>query len=441
MSNLRVVDRSTADCYSQVVLARKPNNKWRFCVDYKNLNECTRSPALPIPDIKQMINRIGEKRPKYMTVIDLTSGYHQAPLAVDSMAYTAFICFMGLFEWLRVPFGLKGAPGYFQQIMATIVLFGILYKCTEVYLDDVFVHGNTGDEYFENLEEVFKRFRKYKLTIHPEKMRCGLTEVEYVGHTITESGIGHCRLRIDKVLQTTPPTTQGGLRSFVGVCEYFHDHVEHCADILRPLRDLMTPYNKSHKLHWTEEASLAFETMKERINACPKLYFIDTNAPIYLHTDASKYGIGAYLFQVVDGKDQPISYMSRTLSKTELRWSTTDKEAYAIVYALYKFEHLLRDVEFTIRTDHKNLTYMVESRSERVNRWRDYLQRFHCNVEHIPGKDNVLADAFSRILDLDAETIQLLTEEVPCEGRLTNEYLYIVYPMVRYGFWRNCTRL
>ena len=94
---------------------------------------------------------------------------------------------MGLFEWLRVPFGLKGAPGYFQQIMATVVLFGILYKCTEVYLDDVFVHGNTEDEYFDNLEEVFMRIRKFKLTIHPEKMRCGLTELEYVGHTITES--------------------------------------------------------------------------------------------------------------------------------------------------------------------------------------------------------------------------------------------------------------
>jgi transposase InsO family protein len=164
--------------------------------------------------------------------------------------------------------------------------------------------------------------------------------------------------------------------------------------------------------------------MKERINACPKLYFMDTNAPVYLHTDASKYGIGAYLFQVVDGMEQPISYMSRALSKTELRWSTTDKEAYAIVYALYKFEHLLRDVEFTIRTDHKNLTYMVESRSERVNRWRDYLQRFHCNVEHIPGKDNVLADAFSRIMDLDAEVIRVLTEEVLCNGHMTVEYLY-----------------
>ena len=239
MSDLHVLERSTADCYSQVVLARKPNNKWRFCVDYKNLNECTRSPALPIPDIKQMINRIGEKRPKYMAVIDLTSGYHQAPLAFDSRIFTAFICFLGLFQWQRVPFGLKGAPGFFQQLMATIVLIGILYHFTEVYLDDVFVHGQTEDDYFDNLEDVFKRFRKHKLTIHPEKMKCGLTEVEYVGHTISETGIGHCRFRIDKVLQTEPPNTQGGLRSFVGVCEYFHDHIEHCADILRPLRDLV----------------------------------------------------------------------------------------------------------------------------------------------------------------------------------------------------------
>ena len=91
MSNLRVIDRSTADCYSQVVLARKPNNEWRFCVDHKNLNECTRSQALPIPDIKNDLDRIGEKRPKYMAITDLTSGYYQALLVVDRMAYTAFI--------------------------------------------------------------------------------------------------------------------------------------------------------------------------------------------------------------------------------------------------------------------------------------------------------------------------------------------------------------
>ena len=393
-------------------------------MDYKHLNQCTRSSGFPIPDIKQMINRIGEKRPKYMAVIDLTSGYHQAPLAVDSRVFTAFTCFMGLFEWLRVPFGLKGAPGYFQQIMATIVLIGLLYIICEVYLDDVFVHGKTEDEYFHNLEEVFKRFRKHKLTIHPEKMRCGLTEVEYVGHTITESGIGHTRSRIDKVLQMQPPANQGGLRSFIGVCEYFHDHIEHCADTLQPLRQMVNPFNKQHKLKWDETSLRAFEDMKGKINSCPKLYFLDTQAPIYLHTDASKYGIGAYLFQTVDGKEQPISYMSKALSKTELRWSTTDKEAYAIVYALYKFKHLLRDVKFTIRTDHKNLTYMVESRSERVNRWRDYLQQFDCDVEHIPGVDNVLADAFSRLLDVDEETLLFLRDEYDYTGDIATEYLY-----------------
>ena len=422
---LNVVQKTRANHFSQVLLAPKPNNKWRLCVDYKNLNECTKSPGYPIPNIKEMIDRIGSKRPKYMAVIDLTAGYHQAPLAKDSMIFTAFTCFMGLFIWQRVPFGLKGAPGYFQQVMATIVLLGLLYYICENYLDDVFVSGNTEDEYFHNLEEVFKRFDKHKLTIHPGKLRCGLTEVEYVGHTISEAGISHNRSRIDKVLQIQPPSTQGGLKSFVGVCEYFHDHIEHCADYLRPLRKLIEPYNKTKALHWDQDSLAAFQLMKDKINECPKLYFVDTNANIYLHTDASKYGIGAYLYQVIDGKEQPISYMSRALSKTEINWSTTDKEAYAIVFALYKFEHLLRDINFTIRTDHKNLTYMVDSKSERVNRWRDYLQRFHGDVMHIPGKDNVLADAFSRLVELDQETINYITENFITDDSAADiEHLY-----------------
>ena len=145
------------------------------------------------------------------------------------------------------------------------------------------------------------------------------------------------------------------------------------------------------------------------------LYFQDANAPIYLHTDASDYGIGAYLFQVVDNKEQPILFMSKTLSSSEQKWKTIDKEAYAIVYALYKFDHLLRGAQLTLRTDHKNLTYLVDSKSERVQRWRTEMQEYDFVVEHIAGEANVLADAFSRQLELDEHSLYNLEDEIRIE--------------------------
>ena len=137
--------------YSQVLLTPKPNNQYRFCIDYRNLNHVTKNTTWPIPNMQAMIERLGEKHPKYVTLMDLTKGYFQAPLAKSSRTLTAFITLMGLYEWTRVPMGLKGAPAYFQRIMATVVLAGLIYKICEIYLDDVIVYATSVDELIDNL--------------------------------------------------------------------------------------------------------------------------------------------------------------------------------------------------------------------------------------------------------------------------------------------------
>ena len=143
---------------------------------------------------------------------------------------------------------------------------------------------------------------------------------------------------------------------------------------------LITDYTPTRKIVWNDTAIQAFEQIKIVINVCPTLSFMDPVAPVFLHTDACDYGIGAYLFQLIDDKEVPIAFMSRALSARECRWSTPEKECYAIYYSLIKFEYLLRDIYFVIRTDHRNLTYLNNSANEKVNRWKLKIQHYNFDI-------------------------------------------------------------
>ena len=166
---------------------------------------------------------------------------------------------------------------------------------------------------------------------------------------------------------------------------------------------------KSKHITWTHAGDEAFFTLKGLVNACPKLYYIDYKLPIVLCTDASDYAIGAYLYQVErkDGvdKQQPIRFLSKSLTGAQLRWSTIEKEAYAIYYALTKLEDLLGGVSFTIKTDHNNLIFMNNAGSKKVLNWKLAIQHFDFFIEHIKGEQNIIADAFTRLVPRQAEVI------------------------------------
>ena len=411
MLDLEVIQPSQAEYYSQVHLTPKSNGKWRFCIDYRPLNLACKGMGWPIPNIEQMIQRLGQKRAKYYAKIDLTSGYHQAPLARDSRVSTAFITSDGVYEWTRVPMGLKGAPSYFQGELASTVLRGLLYHICELYIDDIIVFGNSKEEFLANVELVFQRLMKHRLTVNPEKCFLGMSEVEFVGHTIDERGMSFSREKIDKVLNIPEPVLGKELKSFLGVAGYFHRHIKDYAGVTKPLTKMIEGYERNRRLIWSEQGRAAFREIKEAINNCPKLFFMDDHSPVFLHTDASDYGIGGYLFQMINGEEVPIAFISKMLDEREERWTTTEKECYAIIYCIKKLEYLLRDRSFTLRTDHKNLIYIDSETSKKVKRWKLFIQEFDFYIEHIPGKENVAADGFSRLLPLPEEQLHHLFEE------------------------------
>ena len=152
--------------------------------------------------------------------MDLTQGYHQAPLSNTTKAYTAFITFSGVYEFTRLPFGPKGAPSYFQEIMATVVLGGLIYMICEMYIDDCSVFGDTNIEFVSRLRLFFERFRKHNLDLKANKCYFGFKELEFVGKVLSEEGLKISRTKIQSVLDFPLPTVSKQLKSFLGTVNY-----------------------------------------------------------------------------------------------------------------------------------------------------------------------------------------------------------------------------
>ena len=152
-----IIVKSNASHYSQVILAPKPDGTFRFCIDYRGLNEATESASWPIPNIRLMLGRLGAAKGDTFDVIDLTAGYHQAPITMSTRIYTASITFMGMYQFTGLHFGPKRAPSYFQGMMASVVLIGLIHFICVVYLDDIIVYATGHLQFCERLETIFQR--------------------------------------------------------------------------------------------------------------------------------------------------------------------------------------------------------------------------------------------------------------------------------------------
>jgi hypothetical protein len=386
--------------YSQVLLTQKPDKSWRFCIDFRRLNLCLKDMLWPIPNIDHMIRRLGKERSTVFATFDMTKGYWQLLIDESCQRYTAFITILGIFVWLRVPMGIKPAAAYFQCMMMTIVLVKLIYVICEVYIDDIIVHGKTETEFIDRLRQVFMRLREYKINLNPVKSKIGMDKVVYVGSLIDKDGMHYTKEKLSEVEKFPIPKGIKTLRAFLGLANYFSKHIKDFVSLAKAMREVVTVHGKTKKFVWTEEATLSFEALRQAIVDCPKLYFISTDVKdrIYLNTDASDYGYGAYLHQIVGSEEHPICFMSKTFKGAQLRWNTVDKECFAIFMALQQFHYLLHAVHFTLRTDSRNLIFINTAEDGRVFRWKIQIQKYNFQIEHIPGKLNIVADGFSRLV-------------------------------------------
>jgi hypothetical protein len=397
--------------------------EYRFTCDFRELNNCCGKQAYPLPRIQEIFRRIAQsdEKPQFFAKIDLTQGFHQVPLDPASQEYSAFKTFRGIFIYLRMPMGIKGASQHFQFVMSDVFKhvegFGTYIQ---LYIDDIWVHANTEERLAQRLESVYKALHDRKLTINPKKTIIGADEVEYLGYTITSKG--ELKFNEDKrraLFDFPKPVFKKQLKSFLGIVNTFRARLDQYGVVSRPL-DVMcggyTTNSAKNKVVWDDESSAAFEQIKTLIQNMPTLHLKDEKGKsrIVLRTDASDYGCGAHLVQKkilgiqpdgteILGDDQTVMFVSKAFDATQMNWCTAEKECYAVWYACTKLQYLLEGETFTIEVDHKNLTILDESANQKVQRWKSFLQRFDATWRYIKGSTNTVADGMSRIVEIPQE--------------------------------------
>lgn len=349
MQQQGIVKPSCSPWASPVVLVPKKDGSTRFCVDYRRLNTVTKKDVYPLPHIDDILDTLG--RAKYFTTLDLSAGYWQVELDPESRAKTAFTSHCGLYEFMRMPFGLcnANAPATFQRLMQ-VVLSGLEWDCCFVYIDDILVASQSFDEHMHHLQLVFERLRQAGLRLKPKKCSFLRKRVPYLGFVISKYGIQVDPSKTDKVKNFPTPTDPTSVRSFVGLASYYRRFVPHFAEIAAPLHHLT---KKDVKFEWSEKCEAAFHKLKSLLTEAPVLVYprFGKGEEFLLETDASGIGLGAVLSQKQsDGRYHPVAYASRSLQPNEKNNPISELETLAIVWAVKYFRAYLLGHPCTVLT-------------------------------------------------------------------------------------------
>lgn len=364
--------------------------KWRLVIDYRKLNEKTIEDKYPLPRIDEILENLG--RCTYFSTLDLAQGFHQIEMSPESIEKTAFSVNNGHYEYVRMPFGLKNAPSTFQRVMDNI-LREYLYKFCFVYMDDIVIFSRSLQEHLHHIKLIFKKIEYYNLKVQLDKSEFLRKEVAFLGHIITPEGIKPNPSKIKAVQEYPLPKNIKEIRAFLGLIGYYRRFIMNFAKIVTPFTRCL---KKGTKIDITDANYVeTFNTCKELLTNAPILAYPDFTKTFCVTTDASNIALGGVLSQ----GNKPISFFSRTLNSAERNYSTIEKELLAIVETTKHFRPYIYGRQFLIETDHKPLVWLfsLKDTNQRLIKWRLRLEEFDFKIQYKKGKENLVADALSRI--------------------------------------------
>ncbi|UYV73333.1 K02A2.6-like [Cordylochernes scorpioides] len=352
MMETKIIRPSSSPWASPVILVRKKDGSLRFCVDYRRLNKITKKDVYPLPRIDDALDTLSGSR---------------------TGRKTAFITPDGLYEFNVMPFGLCNAPATFERMIDN-VLRGLKWDMCLCYLDDIVVYGSTFKEHLTRLYKVLRCIQQAGLCLNYKKCHFASRQITILGHVVNEFGTQPDPEKVKAIVHFPKPRNISETRSFLGLSSYYRRFIKSYANKSRPLNSLL---KKDEKFIWGEEQDESFRILKQELGSSPVLGHFIEGAETHVHTDASGYGLGAVLVQIQNDAERPIAYASRTLTKAEKNYSTTEKECLAVVWALGKFRPLERSIG-------------------RLACWALKLQEYDINIVYKSGRKHKDADCLSR---------------------------------------------
>ena len=419
LEEVGIAVRSNSPWASPLHITPKANGKWRPCGDFRRLNAVTVPDRYPVPRIHDFANGLAGR--KWFSKVDLVKGYHQVPIKLEDQPKTAISTPFGLYQFRRMPFGLRNAGATFQRMMDSIFQeFDFVF----IYLDDVLIASKNKEDHRRHLGLFFDRLEQHGLFIQTSKCQFGVQELEFLGHLINKEGIKTVPKKIEAIRDYPEPIKAKepvqALERFLGMYVFYHRFVPKAAAILRPLYDAMVvdepprgkrkstaaaipvkPRRPKKRLVWSRGTSEAFQKAKDAMVEATQLSYPVTGAKLAITTDASDTAIGAVLEQLVKGHWQPLGFFSRQLKGAQLRYSAYDRELLAVHLSVKHFLYYVEGQTFTIFTDHMPLVKAIKMKSDtqspRQARQLSSISEYSTDIQHVAGKANVVADALSRI--------------------------------------------
>ena len=421
-----VIERTRSFYNSPVFCVAKPHTngqKLRMVIDYRMINSNAYADYWSMSDVSECLTRVGANGSDVFSATDLTAGYHQAELHVDSRDPTAFTIGDRSYRFRRIPFGLSGAPATFSRLMNT-VCDGL--SNSVVYLDDVITHSRGHSQHLRHLESYFLRLRQFGLKLSPKKCTFGADSVNYLGYRISAAGIQAGEEKLSAVKHFPEPTNIKQIRQFCGLANYFRHLIPNFSRLSGVITKLTKKDSDWKGGQLPPESHKAFLRLKDVLTKAPVVAFPNPKKPFLVSTDASlgdKYnpgGLGAVLTQLDDnGNQRAVAYASRALKDSERNYSAFLLEMQAVVFAIEHWHCYLYGNKFSVQVDCRPLTHLNTLHRKTLFRLQELMSRYNFTLTYRPGSENVPADSLSRnpvhALGTDVSVPELQAEDTFCQ--------------------------